>query len=100
MYIERRKTRGGETLYIFNFYDEQDRDNWISRLKACAGDEKRELHHLVKTLESRTDSKYVTKEYKLSGMLFESEFVRFAVETMQLMCKYQSEVKYLQNKEK
>lgn len=91
--VTRTSMRG--IIYVFLFEDEGDRDYWFNTWEKCAnrspfdgaaGD----LKEMVSRLRNRTDDKYPRKGYKLSGMLFPSEFLRFASATTFLMCVFES----------
>lgn len=94
MDIKVTKTRRGDTIFVFRFEDEEDRDFWIDTWLECANRAGKGikdynpacLKYMVSTLKNRTDDKYATDSYKFSGMLFENEFVNFANETAYLMC--------------
>lgn len=94
MIIEGKTSRRGDTIFVFRFEDEKERDFWLDKWEECANragkgikDYNPEyLKQVVSTLRKRTDDKYVTDSYKFSGMLFENEFVDFANETAYLMC--------------
>lgn len=97
MIIERKTSRRGGTMFVFKFKDEDDQDYWINLWLECADTAHVEmedydcnyLKHVVSTLKNRTDDKYATDDYKLSGMLFENEFLTFADETAYLMCVFE-----------
>ena len=73
-----------------------EKDFVIDKWKKCAKDVCDEFEgynterwkSVVSSLENRIDGKYGTDEYKLSGILFESEFFVFASETAFLMCVF------------
>ena len=81
MQIRTVKSRRGESLFLFEFEDEQEKNVWIDMWRNAA---KKAAHpkcfdEALDSLESRIDGKYGTEEYQLSGMLFEHEFVNYTM---------------------
>lgn len=90
--VTRTSMRG--IIYVFLFEDEGDRDYWLNTWEKCANRSPYEgaagdLKEMVSRLRNRTDDKYPRKGYKFSGMLFPSEFLRFASATAFLMCVFE-----------
>jgi len=80
---------------VFQFRDEEDRDFFIDYLNEFSEllieDDKTEFRELLSKLKSRTDDKYATEKYKLSGLLFHDEFIRFSF--IMIILVYQMDLK-------
>lgn len=90
--VTRTSMRG--IIYVFLFANEEDRDYWFNAWEECANRSPfegvaEELKEMLSRLRNRTDDKYPRKDYKFSGMLFPSEFLRFASATTLLMCIFE-----------
>lgn len=93
--VSRTSMRG--IIFVFLFIDENERDFWFNKWEECANrlpyeGAAEELKEMVSRLRNRTDDKYPREDYKFSGMLFPSEFLRFASVTTFFMCVYESVV--------
>lgn len=93
--VTRTSMRG--IIFVFLFTNEEERDYWFNTWEECANRSPYEgaageLKEMLSRLRNRTDDKYPREGYKFSGMLFPSEFLRFARATTFFMCIYESVV--------
>ena len=86
----KRHGRGGETMFAFEFRDEEDL-TWLSALEDLAAymiqDEgcKERLFEYIRTLRSRCDDKYARDDVAMSSVLFAGEMADF---TFELLCGF------------
>lgn len=86
----KRHGRGGETMFAFEFRDEEDL-TWLSTLEDLAEDTiqhedcKKHLFEYISTLRSRCDDKYARDDVAMSSVLFADEMADF---TFELLCGF------------
>lgn len=77
LYVDDKKSRD-KTIFVFYFEDQQDFDDFISKLeelKETRTDVKAQekLDYYIKKFKSRVDDKYQNEDSELSGCLFADE---------------------------